>query len=115
MKINSFLTLIALVLSVLMGSWVFSVADKDSHAVLAGIFSTICFAIPLILALGVSYSTSVSIVNIRVLSLAFFLIMLASHFYYAANGISMPYYVIVNGSIICIYAAIVYSIVKSKQ
>ena len=115
MKINNVLTLIILVLSSLLGYWVYSVVDTDAHAALAGILSTLCLAIPLILGFGVSYTTSVSLVNVRVLSCVLFLLMLILHFYYAATGISMPYYVLINGILICIYVLIVYAIIKSKQ
>lgn len=115
MKINTVLTLITLVISALLGFLVYSIADNDSHAILAGIFSTICFGIPLILGLCVSYNTSAIIVNIRTLSLVFLVTMLVSHFYYASRGVTMPSYIVTNGIFICIYAAIVYAIVKSKQ
>lgn len=115
MKINIVLTMIALVLSSLLGYWVFSVADTDAHATLAGVLSAICLAIPLVLGLCVSYNTSVAFVNIRMLSGFLFLLMLIMHFYYASTGISMPYYVLINGVLLCIYAAIVYAIIKSKQ
>ena len=115
MKINVVLSLIILVLSLLLGYWVYSVADADIHATLAGVLSAICLALPLILGFGVSYNTSASLINIRMLSCALFLIMLILHFYYAATGISKPYYVLVNGILLCIYVAIVYAIIKSKQ
>ena len=115
MKINNVLTLITLIISSLLGYWVYSVADTDAHAVLAGVFSTICFAIPLILGAGISFNTSASNVNIKALSWCMFILMLILHFYYASTGISMPYYVLINGILICIYVAIVYGIVKSKQ
>ena len=115
MKINNVLTLIAIVISALLGLWVYSIADNDSHAILAGIFSVICFVIPLIFGLCVTYNTSASLINVRTSSIVFLVIMLVSHFYYASSGISMPFYLVINGILICIYAAIVYSIVKSKQ
>lgn len=115
MKINNVLSLIILVFSSLLGYWVYSVADADSHATLAGILSTICFAIPLIMGIGVSYNTSVAIVNIRTLSCVLFLLMLIMHFYYANTGITMPYYLLFTGILLCIYAAIIYTIIKSKQ
>ena len=115
MKINNVLTLIIIVLSLLLGFWVYSVADTDPYALLAGLLSAICFAIPLIMGVCVQYSTSASLVNVRALSCVLFVVMLIFNFYYAANGISMPNYVLINGILICIYSAIVYAIVKSKQ
>ncbi len=115
MKINIILTLITLAISALLGFWVYSIAAAESHAILAGVFSTICFTIPLIMGLCVSYNTSASLINVRTLSVVFLMIMLVSHFYYAYSGILMPFYLIINGILICIYVAIVYAIIKSKQ
>lgn len=109
------LSLIILVLSSLLGYWVYSVADTDTHATLAGVLSAICLAIPLLLGFSVNYNTSVVLVNIRALSCVLFLLMLIMHFYYAYTGITMPYYVLINGILLCIYAAIIYTIIKSKQ
>jgi hypothetical protein len=115
MKINIVLTLIALVLSSLLGYWVYSVADTDPRAAFAGFLSAVCLAIPLVLAFGVSYCTSASTTNIRALSCVLFVIMLILHFYYAVTGISMPNYLIICGILLCIYVAIVYGIIRSKQ
>ena len=115
MKINIVLTLIALVLSSLLGYWVYSVAVSDIHATIAGFLSAICLALPLILGFGVSYNTSASLVNIRMLSSVLAFIMLILHFYYAVTDITMPYYVLISGILICIYLAIIYAILKSKQ
>lgn len=115
MRINVIFSLIILVLSSLLGYWVYTIADTDIHATLAGFTSAICLAIPLLLGFSVNYRTAASKVNIRTLSCAMFFIMLLLHFYYASTGISMPYYVLINGVLFCIYVAIVYSIVKSKQ
>ena len=115
MKINVVLSFIILILSSLLGYWVYYVVDADIHATLAGILSATCLALPLILGFGASYNTSASLVNIRILSCVLILIMVILHFYYAATGITMPYYVLICGVLICIYLAIVYAILKSKQ
>ena len=115
MKINVVLTLIILVLSSLLGYGVYSIAKSDIHATMAGVVSAICFFLPLIMGLCISYRTSVAIVNIRITSFTLFLIMLVLHFYYANTGISMPCYVLTNGIIVCIYLAIIHVILKSKQ
>ena len=115
MKINIVLTTIILVLSALLGYWVYSVAEPDTHATLAGVLSAICMAIPLIMGFGVSYQTSAALVNVRTLSCCLFILMLILHFYYANTGISMPSYVLTNGIVLCVYTAVAYAILKSKQ
>lgn len=115
MKINNVLSLISLVISILLGYWVYSIAGEDPNSALAGVFATLCFALPLILGIGVSYKTSVVAINQRALAVLFFVVMLVLQFYYANTGISMPYYVLISGILLCVYAIIVYAIIKSKQ
>lgn len=115
MKINISVTWIILILSSLLGYLVFSIADSDPYAKMASIISAVCFTFPLIMGGCVQYRTSVSLINVRVVSFVFFLVMLIFNFFYAYTGISMPSYVLINGILICIYALIIYAVIKSKQ
>ena len=115
MKVNSVLCALAVVVAVLLGYTVYAVAGIDPNAVVAGIFSTICFIATLVPAFGLKYETRALSVNLRVLSLVAFVAMLISHFAFAAIWIKMPYYYIVNGLILCIYIGIAYSINSTKQ
>lgn len=112
MKINYVLGLISFVLSVLLGFWVYSLSMPDKNAALAGVLSSICFAFPLIIGFCISFNKSTNTLNQRALAAVFFVIMCISHFYYAYNGIKMPYYALINGIIWCLYIAISYSINK---
>lgn len=115
MKVNYVLAILSLAVSALLGYAFYSVAGIDPNALLAGVFSTVCFIITLIPAFGIHYDTSALSVNLRVLSLVAFCIMLISHFSFAAILVKMPYYIIINGLVICVYLGIAYSIYSTKQ
>lgn len=115
MKVNVVLTVLSVVISLLLGYAVYSVAGIDPKALLAGICSAACFMCTLIPAFGIRYETMGMSVNLRVLSMVAFVVMLISHFSFAAILIKMPYYIIVNGLIICIYFGVAYSINSTKQ
>lgn len=115
MKVNVVLCAITVVVSVLLGYAVYSIAGIDPNAILAGVVSTVCFILTLIPAFCIKYESRALFVNIRVFSMVAFAIMLISHFAFAAIWIKMPFYIIINGIILCIYLGIVYSINSTKQ
>lgn len=115
MKLNFVPSFLAVIISALLGYAVYSVADIDPNAILAGVVSTVCFIVTLILAIGVGYDDGKMSVNIRILSLSAFIVMLISHFAFAATIVKMPYYLIVNGLIICIYLCIAYYVNSLKH
>lgn len=115
MKLNSVPSLLAVIISALLGYAVYSVADIDPNAILAGVVSTVCFIVTLILAIGVGYDDGKMSVNIRILSLSAFTVMLISHFAFAATIVKMPYYLIVNGLILCVYLCVAYYVNSLKR
>lgn len=115
MKVNPILCALAVVVAALLGYTVYAVAGIDPNAVVAGVFSTICFMATLVPAFGFKYETQSMSVNLRILSIVAFVVMLISHFAFAAIWIKMPYYLIVNGLILCVYIGIAYSINSIKQ
>ena len=114
MKLNFVPSFLAVIISALLGYAVYSVADIDPNAILAGVVSTVCFIVTLILAIGVGYDDGKMSVNIRILSLSVFTVMLISHFAFAATIVKMPYYLIVNGLILCVYLCIAYYVNSLK-
>lgn len=114
MKINVFLSFIALALAGLIGYFVYNVAEGKENDVVCGIGSGICFLATLIPALGCSFESSRLGTNIKVLSGLFFVIFLASQFCFAGFGVKMPLYIISNGIILLIYMAIVYKMSNIK-
>ena len=53
-----------------------SLAKTDPNRVIAGLVSLICYTIPLVLLLGTRHTESSINVNLRVLSVLFFIVML---------------------------------------
>ncbi len=102
------MSLLAILLSALLGFWVYSVARGGDNDIMAGIVSFVCFVAVLIPIMGMCYSTSRLGVNIRILSIIAFILFTAVNFIYAAYGVSVPSYIILNGIILIIYLAIFY-------
>lgn len=115
MKVNIFLTSISIALAALVGYLAFNIASGDENDVVCGIGSAICFAITLIPTMGLQYKSGRLGVNIRILSVIFFIIFAISHFCFAGFGVKMPYYIIVNGIMLMIYLAIFYRIQDVKD
>lgn len=115
MKTNIFLTVLSIMIAALVGYLAFNIANGDENGAICGICSGICFAATLIPLMGLQYETGRLGVNIRVLSLVFFVIFLISHFCFAALGVKMPYYIILNGIILIIYLFIFYKMQGVKD
>lgn len=108
MKANIFLTVIAVLLSALLGYFAYYIAEGAANDMLCGIGSTLCFAAALIPAMGLQYENGRSGVNVRLMSVLFFVIFFIGQFSFAAHGVRMPYYLIVNGAFLLIYLAVLY-------
>lgn len=80
-----------------------SLADTDPNRDIVGLGSLVCYAIPLVLLLGTRHTESSINVNLRVLSVLFFVILLVSNFAFSVWGVVMPYYIICNGLLLLIY------------
>lgn len=110
MRINLFLTLISIVLSLLIGYLVYNVAEGQNNDVACGIGCTMCLMTTFIPTLGMKYDSIRLGTNIRVMSALFSAIFLISHFCFAIIGIKLPYYIIINGIILTIFLALTYKI-----
>lgn len=115
MKVNIFLTLISIALAALVGYLAFNIAEGKENDTVCGIGSTVCFVSTLIPVMGLQYESGRLGVNIRVLSVLFFVGFLISHFCFAGFGVKMPYYIIINGILLIIYLAIFYKIQGIKD
>lgn len=115
MKVNVFMTIIGVALAALLGYLSFSVANGDENDAVCGIGSSICFAATLIPTMGFQYNSGRLGVNIRTFSAIFFVIFAISHFFFAAFGVKMPYYIIFNGIMLLIYLAIFYKMQGEKN
>lgn len=115
MKVNVFLTVIAVLMAILAGYFAFSVAEGDKNDVVCGVCSSVCFIGTLVPLVGLQYADSRLSVNIRTCSALFFAVFLISHFCFAGFGVKMPYYIIVNGVMLLIFSAILYKMAGIKN
>lgn len=115
MKINSVLSIIATALSCLIGYLVYNVAEGQDGDIVCGIASTICFTTTLIPLMGAETESTKLTINIKVMSSIFLIAFLISHFSFAAICIKIAYYIITNGILLLIYAAILYKMQQIKN
>lgn len=115
MKANLFLTVIAVLLGALLGYFAYSVACGAEGDLLCGIGSSLCFIATLVPIMGLQYDDERLGVNIRLMSLLFFIVFVISHFMFASHGVKMPLYIIVNGIILLVELAVVYKMTGIKQ
>lgn len=115
MKFNIVLSSVAVALSCFAGYLAFSIAEGKSGDAVCGIASTVCFVATTVPLIGVQYEMVRTGVNVKVLSFLFLVVFLVSHFAFAAICIKMPYYVIVNGILLLVYAALIYKMQQIKE
>ena len=115
MKVNAFLTIIAVLLGALLGYFAYSVAEDKPNDMLCGIGSGLCFIVALIPAMGLQYESGRLGVNIRLLSVLFLAVFLVSHFCFAGLGVKIPSYLIVNGVLLLIFLAVFYKMKGLKN
>lgn len=115
MKINYFLTAISVLMSALLGYLAFSVANGDEFDTLCGFTSGICFLCALMPILGMKYDDSKIRINISIASSLFLMAFLVVNFCFAAVGVCLPYYLILNGLLLLILLLVVYKIVSIEK
>lgn len=115
MKLNVILSLIGVVIAALFGYLAFHIAQGKANDVLCAIASTVCFIATLVPAIGVKYDSERLGKNIKLVCMMFFVVFLVSHFCFAAFGVAMPYYIIVNGLLLMIYLAAWYKMQSIKD
>lgn len=105
LQYSTLLICVSVIAALLLGYWVFAVAEGTENDNVAGITSSICFLVTLIPILGISHKSAPINVNLKVLSIVFGGLMLVTHFCFAGFGIRMPYYVLVSGLLLLVYLA----------
>lgn len=114
-KVNAVLVAISVALSCLIGYLAFSIGEGKENDVLCGVFSTVCFMATTVPVVGLQYGQTRLGVNVRVMSSLFFVLFLVSHFCFAAIGIKMPYYIILNGILLLVYCGVLYKMLQINK
>lgn len=110
MKANFFFICISTLIALFLAYLAYYIAEGKENDVVCGVCSALCFLCTLIPTFGISHKLPRISANLRVLSIVFFLLFVVSHFCFAAFGVCMPYYVVVNALVLLVYLAIYYGI-----
>lgn len=106
---------ISVLLAALIGYLAFTVARGDAYDTVCGITSGLCFLSALLPVMGLSLESGRLKANVNILAILFFVVFLVSHFAFAAFGVKMPYYIIINGILLLIYLAVIYKMASIKD
>lgn len=115
MKCNVFPAIIAVVIACLLAYLAYTIAEGNENDAMCGIVSFACFASTLVPALALRTESSRLNVNIRIAAVTFFFAVFASNVAFAATAIAMPYYIIVHGLLLTIFAATMYKFFNIKD
>lgn len=115
MKLNVFLTCISIAMASLVGYLVYTLEKGQKGDILYSIGSGICMASILIPMMGLHYDSGRLGVNIRIMCLAFLLILLISHVCFAVVGIDESYYIVTNGMLLLVYWSVFYKMQGLKE
>ena len=113
MKGNIFLIIIALVIAALAGYGFYAANSGEQYVFLIAGGAGIKFASTLAGLIGLSTDGRAGGMNIKALSLIFFVLFLVSNLVFSFTAVKPAPYIIVNGILLLVYAAGFYGIVKS--
>lgn len=115
MKPNIILIIVSLVISALVAYTLYSLSSIEDTKNLLAIGSGLCFLLTLSATMGVSFENTRAGVNVKVLSIVFFIIFLISNLIFTFIIFSTSAYLITNGLLLVLWFLFAYSIAKSKQ
>lgn len=113
MKGNIFLTVTAILISVLAGYGFFAANSGEPYTLLLSVGSGLCLAISLVGTFGVKIEEKSANINFKVVSAIFFVLFLITNLIFGFVGVKIAPYIIINGILLLIYAIIEYGIVKN--
>lgn len=114
MKLNIIPTIISIGISVLIAYGFYNFHNSLNKDVLT-YGSFILSLITLICSLGINFETPRTTINIKTISIIFFVMFLISNFIFSYFDLSAPIYIIVNGILFMIFALIFNSIYKARE
>lgn len=115
MKPNFFLSLMALILSLLLGYLVYHIASGKPNDMICGVVSVVCMAATAIPLIGLKYESGRMGVNLRVLSTIALIFFVILNIAFAALEIVMPYYVVINGLALVVFLVSFYELSRIKD
>ena len=115
MKINTFLTFICFAIAGLSAFGFFIANSGDTYRILITAASGISLFVTLGGMIALSSSNRGSMINIRVVSGAFFLALLVNHIVFSFIGVKFTPYIIITGVLLLLYMLIYYVIVRALK
>lgn len=115
MKANIVLIIVSLVVGTLVAYAFYSLASAEDTKMLLTIGSGLCFCLTLSASIGIAFENKRAGVNIKVLSVVFFILLLISNLIFTFITFSTSAYIITNGLILVLWFLSAYLIAKSKQ
>lgn len=117
MKISYFYLLLSFIAMASIGYLAYHIANtnNDHNDVIVGIGTAICVIATLGTGLSLSLENSRMNVNMKVLCILAFIILMVVNFCFAGFGVSMPYYVIIVGLLLIIFAGVIKKILEIKD
>lgn len=115
MKLNIILTIIAALVVGLLVYWVHTVIQASDAVDIMTYGSGVCFLVTLLPIVGVEYESARLGINIRIVSILFFVAFLISQFCFANFASDIPLYIITNGLILVIFLLVFYKMQSIKN
>ena len=115
MKANIVLIIISLMISTLVAYALYNLTSVEDTKNLLTIGSGLSFLLTLSATMGISFENKRAGVNIKVLSVVFFILLLISNLIFTFITFSTSSYVITNGLLLVLWFLSAYSIARSKQ
>lgn len=112
MRVNIFKSIIAFALAALLAYGCYCISGYESVRLIVTIGSFVAIGIPLFLALGLESKDERGSVLLRVASWLASTLQIAVNFVFAFFDFSIPFYIILNGLILIIFALIYRGIYK---
>lgn len=112
MRINFFLLILSLLVCGLIFFGLYQTYDNLFFSLGSGIVAFI----PLVTAAAVRFPNAPRAgITVKALSTLFFAALLIANIIFTAKEVSSTAYIVVNGSMLCLWAALVYALVRTKQ
>ena len=114
MKIKAIPSVIVLAISAVIAYGLYSFCISD-NAILLAVFGGVMLFAMLVTAFGVTFNHQGKSVNIKVVSLVFFVLALIGNIVFARCAFNIPTYIIVNSLLVLIWLLVVYGISKANS
>jgi hypothetical protein len=115
MKVNPILLIIAIALAALVAYGFYAGNDKEAYRLLIAFGAGLSMSASLGTLLAFSVADRGGSLNIKIVSLLFFLALLVEHLIFSFTKIRVAPYIIITGILLFVYALIAYAIMRALK